>query len=150
MTGEVHVAAQPDYLGDPMSEHAERSPLVVEVRRMPPAPAVTVEVRGDIDLATAPHLQQRLETLLAEGVEDLVLDLRDVSFCDVPGLNVLVQVHAQLASRGGQLTVLRPCRTLRIMAGVLGLTDSLHLTPAPGACPPDCPDWADEDGAGTA
>jgi anti-sigma B factor antagonist len=123
-------------------------PLVVEVDRPAPA-AVTVEVLGEIDLATAPVLQERLESLLDTGVQDMILDLRGVPFCDVPGLNVLMRVQTQLWSRGGQLTVLGPSRTLRVMAAVLGLTECLHLMPAPGADPTDPADRADENGAGT-
>jgi anti-sigma B factor antagonist len=130
-----------------MPDRLARRPLVVEVDRPDLAAAVTVKVRGDIDLATAPVLQQRLESLLDAGVEDLILDLRGVPFCDVTGLNVLVRVQTQLGSRGGRLTVLRACPTLRIMAAILNLTDCLHLMPGPGADPAD---RADENGAGTA
>lgn len=108
---------------------------------------MTVKVQGDVDLATAPALRQRLETLLEEGVARLVLDLGAVPFCDVTGLNVLLLTQSQLKSRGGQLTVLRPCATLRVMAAALGLADCLHLMPAPEA---DRAERADENGAETA
>jgi anti-sigma B factor antagonist len=122
--------------------------LVVEVDRPAPA-AVTVEVLGELDLATAPALQERLESLLDTGVQDVILDLRGVPFCDVPGLNALLRVQTQLASRGGRLSVVGPPRTLRVTAAVLGLTECLHLMPAPGADSADPADRADEDGAGT-
>jgi len=122
--------------------------LVVEVDQPAPA-AVTVEVLGDIDLATAPALQERLVSLLDTGIQDMILDLRGVPFCDVSGLNVLLRVQTQLGSRGGQLSVVGASRTLRVMVTVLGLTEGLHLMPAPGAEPADPADRADEDGAGT-
>ena len=130
-----------------MPDRSDGWPLFVEVHRSDPALAATVKVRGEIDLATAPALQQRLGTLLDEGVEALVLDLSAVSFCDVTGLNLLLWVQSRLWSRGGQLTVLRPCPSLRIMAAALGLADSLHLAPAPGT---EQAERADRNRAGTA
>ena len=142
------MAAQPDYRGDRMPDRLGPSGgLDVEVDRREPAPAVTVKVRGEIDVATAPALQQRLETLLDGGVEDLVLDLQDVPFCDVSGLNMLLRVQTQLWARGGRLRVRRPCPTLRRMVAVLGLVDCLPLMATDG---PDRADGADEDGAGAA
>jgi anti-sigma B factor antagonist len=82
--------------------------------------ASTVKVSGDLDMATAPALRQRLESLLGEGVEDLVVDLRDVPFIDVAGLNVLLLIRSRLMLRGARLTVLRPCRSLKIMDVALG------------------------------
>jgi anti-anti-sigma factor len=125
--------------------------LVLVVDREDPAPVVTVTAQGEIDLATASALRQRLETLLDDAaVQDLVLDLRAVPFCDVTGLKVLVRTESRLRSRGGQLTVVRPCKTLRIVAGVLGLSDHLHLAPYDGADAADRDMSEDDDGAATA
>jgi hypothetical protein len=39
-----------------------------------------VRVTGEIDLATATEMRQRLEAVIAAGTGDLDLDLRDVTF----------------------------------------------------------------------
>jgi anti-anti-sigma factor len=116
--------------------------LIIEVRQAADVAAATVRVQGEVDLATAPALEHRLETLLREGVRSLALDLSAVPFCDVPGLNVLLRVESQLRSGGGLLTVYRPCPHLRLMVTVLGLADRLALTP------PARLDGAGEAGAG--
>ena len=51
---------------------------------------VVLAASGDFDLATAPHLRERLQDLLAGGAQRVVVDLRDVAFVDSIGLGVLV------------------------------------------------------------
>lgn len=47
-------------------------------------------VTGDIDLATAPSLEEQLQALLATGATRIAVDLEDVDFMDSTGLRVLV------------------------------------------------------------
>jgi anti-sigma B factor antagonist len=87
-------------------------------------------VRGEIDVANVADLQRRLDETLRADVQTLVVDLSEVSFCDVGALNLLLRIQSRLAARGGRLTVLGPCPPLQIMVGALGLADQLHLVPA--------------------
>jgi anti-sigma B factor antagonist len=101
----------------------------VEISTPDTAAAVTVTLEGDVDVATAPALQRRLDTVLSEGVEDLVVDVSDVPFIDVAGLTVLLRVQYRLSLRGGRLTVLGPSRALEIMTAALGV-ELLSAAPA--------------------
>jgi anti-sigma B factor antagonist len=123
-----------------------RGRLMVEVDGPDRTRSATVRLRGEIDLATAPGLQRKLETVLGEGVQDLVLDLCAVRFCDVPTLNVLLRAQSRLSSRGGRLTVLGPCPPLQVMINVLGLADRLPVT---GKGVTDPAERGGQDGAGT-
>jgi anti-anti-sigma factor len=91
--------------------------------------ATTVRLQGEVDLETAPALQQRLDALLDDGVQTLVLDMSGVPFCDVAALNVLLRIHARLAERGGHVVVFGATRALRIMVAALGLEGRLSLAP---------------------
>jgi len=71
--------------------HAE--PLAVEVSLGPDR--ARVFIRGELDLATAPALQQRVGELLATNGQHrslVVLDLDELTFCDSSGLRALLQL----------------------------------------------------------
>jgi anti-anti-sigma factor len=136
------VESRPDFPGNLMSDRGTSlRQLVVDIDRPTQAASATVRVHGVIDAASAPDLQHRLEALLGDGVQRLVLDFRAVPFCDVPALNMLLRIQSRLRSQGGRLAVLGACPQLRIMILALGLEGQLPLTPQPGA------DHADRDGA---
>ena len=51
-------------------------------------------LRGELDLATAPQLEQAVAERLDAGT-DVVVDLRELVFMDSTGLRVLVAAHAR-------------------------------------------------------
>ena len=59
---------------------------------------------GDIDLQTAPELRRHIERA-AEPGEDLVIDLRQVTFIDSPGLGTLIHCDRVRRERGGRLVL---------------------------------------------
>ena len=60
---------------------------------------VVVAVTGDIDIHTAPQLEQCLAGLLAEGRTEVVVDLAGVSFLDSSALGVLIEARTKLEDR---------------------------------------------------
>ncbi|WP_405835718.1 STAS domain-containing protein [Streptomyces sp. NBC_01518] len=63
---------------------------------------LVVAVAGEIDQETGGSLRQALE--LPEGAAPrVVIDLRDVSFMDSSGINILIAVQTILAEAGGWL-----------------------------------------------
>jgi anti-anti-sigma factor len=53
-----------------------------------------VQVRGELDLATAGSLAARGYAAIGRQARVLLLDLAGVSFCDVRGLSALVRIAA--------------------------------------------------------
>ncbi|MGP3987173.1 STAS domain-containing protein [Streptomyces sp. 3N207] len=86
---------------------------------------VTVmELRGEIDIRTAPFLAARLDRLTAGPHPDLVLDLRSVSFMDCSGLRLLCRARNRTLARGGRLRLVTgSSHFLRILkhTGLAGL-----------------------------
>ncbi|HEU4974560.1 MAG TPA: STAS domain-containing protein [Baekduia sp.] len=56
----------------------------------PDRDVVVVRPVGELDLATADHVDATLADLRAAGFPELVLDLRDVTFLDSSGVRLLV------------------------------------------------------------
>jgi anti-anti-sigma factor len=106
--------------------------LRVEVHRGPAPPGAWVRAAGEVDLATVPILQAELDALLSTGYCHVDLDLGEVAFCDVVGLNMLLRVHAAVAAVGGRLTLHHPCPTLRTMLRVLRLERAFEPIPRNG------------------
>ncbi len=69
---------------------------------------LVVRAAGEIDLATAPVLQQRLSEAIEAKSRDVAVDLADVSFMDSTGLVALVEARESLERLGRQLIIVRP------------------------------------------
>jgi anti-sigma B factor antagonist len=87
---------------------------------------VTVRVAGEIDMASAPCLWDRLEKELGEADIHLTLDFSEVSFVDSEGIKVLAAAYHRLKSSGGEMSIVgcgrAICRVFEILgiSGVLG------------------------------
>jgi anti-sigma B factor antagonist len=96
-----------------------------------------VAVSGEIDVATAPQLQERLHSLIARGQATLVLDLLAVTFLDSTALGVLVGALKRCREQGGQLQlVVADPRIMKIfeitgLTTVFPIVDSLAAVGAP-------------------
>lgn len=62
-------------------------------------------VSGEIDIATAPSLREKLHSLLADGKMQLIIDLDEVTFLDSTALGVLVGVLKRARTEGGELRI---------------------------------------------
>lgn len=67
---------------------------------------VLVSARGELDLATAPQLEEALLPLVRSG-RHAVLDLRGLDFMDSSGVRVVVTAHTAAAEHEGRLTLVR-------------------------------------------
>jgi anti-sigma B factor antagonist len=86
-----------------------------------------VTVAGEIDIATAARLRERLSELAAGG-RPLVADLDRVRFIDSAGLAALVGAANRAAAHGGSLHVVCARPQVRQLFRLTGL--DLRLSPA--------------------
>ena len=79
---------------------------------------------GELDLATTGQLEQQLHELRDAGFEQIVLDLRELTFIDSSGIRILVAEHhyAEQAEHGFSLISGPPAvqRALEV-CGLLGV-----------------------------
>jgi anti-sigma B factor antagonist len=62
-----------------------------------------VAVRGEVDLATAPALKNRLLDLVTSGVTEIVVDLTETDFLDSTGLGAVVAAYKRVRAHDGHL-----------------------------------------------
>jgi anti-anti-sigma factor len=104
----------------------------------PPALRITVEsdggttvlrLVGELDLASADLLRERVRTLLGHGtvLERLVLDLAGLEFLDVTGLGALLETRRKLAAIDATLTLRRPRPMVVRMLALLDLDGALQI-----------------------
>ncbi len=86
--------------------------LGIEVDESRP-PHVVVAVSGEVDIATAPKLREKLVELASHGAQQVVVDLDDVDFLDSTGLGVLIGGMKRLRGLEGDLTLV--CTQPRIL-----------------------------------
>jgi anti-anti-sigma factor len=67
-------------------------------------PFTVITLAGELDLSTAPRLQQELIRTRTTSPR-LVLDMAGLTFMDTTGLRVIVKAHAHAQESGGTVTL---------------------------------------------
>jgi anti-sigma B factor antagonist len=89
---------------------------------------VSLVVRGEIDMATAPQLRDALMELVDAGATRVTLDCRRLDFLDSSGIGVLIAVRKRLGDEGS-LTLEAPQAHVRKVLELTGVSE--HVTIAP-------------------
>lgn len=66
---------------------------------------VSIEVEGEVDLATVDQLQQAIDAVFADSAEGLVVDLTGSSFMDSTGLKALVMSNRKFDEAGRSFAI---------------------------------------------
>jgi anti-sigma B factor antagonist len=88
-----------------------------------------VQLRGELDLTTAPQLERLLDQLRRDGHHQITLDLSGLEFLCAAGLAVLLHADQALRAAGGRLVLTRPTRLARRMLAITGLDATLTIQP---------------------
>lgn len=87
--------------------------------------------KGEIDVATAPALRDRLYELCATG-RIVVVDLREVSFLDSSALGVLVGARRRCRESGGDLRLVIDTPRVRRLFDITGLNTVFDIVDGTG------------------
>jgi anti-sigma B factor antagonist len=93
--------------------------------------AAVIVVRGELDLASSPALEEQLEQLRGSETKLLVLDLRELEFMDSTGLSIIVNAHQRLAEDGRELTLVRGPQQVQRLLDLTGVAERLRLVDSP-------------------
>jgi anti-sigma B factor antagonist len=102
----------------------EEQGLIITVGRRPGYVLVTVS--GEIDIATAGQLRDRLAGPAGSG-QRVIIDFGGVSFIDAAGAGVLADAAARAAARGGSLQLAAAGWQVRRVLALTGLDRSIPL-----------------------
>ncbi|RKR89659.1 anti-anti-sigma factor [Micromonospora pisi] len=91
---------------------------------------VVVAVAGELDMATAPQLQDEITDLLDRGKPRLVFNLAELTFCDSTGLSVFVRAKNSSDEAGGVVRLAAPQRGVLRILEVSGLVEVLQTHPS--------------------
>jgi anti-anti-sigma factor len=92
-----------------------------------------VALRGELDLVTVSKVAEVLDglALRPDGVRHLVLDLRGVTFMDLPGLRELIKQNEYARVNRHNLAVVRGTRAINRLLELTGVGDVLVLVDDP-------------------
>jgi anti-sigma B factor antagonist len=86
-----------------------------------PGSPLVVEIRGEIDIQSAPGLRDELLRVIRRCGPRLDLDLAGVTFMDCAGLNVLLATRRRALLEEGSVRVVRASPRVRRVISLLGL-----------------------------
>jgi two-component system, OmpR family, sensor kinase len=89
---------------------------------------VVLRLRGDLDLASADAVAERLDALSAAG-EPVLLDLDNLAFMDSSGLRVVLQAAENSRTSGWRFMLTPGSQQVRHLFDSAGVTDRLPIEP---------------------
>jgi stage II sporulation protein AA (anti-sigma F factor antagonist) len=93
---------------------------------------VQIVLRGEIDLANASDVGDRIHAAISNRTRAAWIDLSDVSYIDSAGLHVLFELAARLPTLQIALELVAPIGSqVRRVMELCGLTSVVTVSPAP-------------------
>jgi anti-anti-sigma factor len=72
-----------------------------------------VHIEGKVTFEYCPVLQNRMDSLLAEGARQIVIDFKDVPFIDSSGVGEVLRLFKRMRELGGEVVLMNPNQKLR-------------------------------------
>ena len=104
----------------------------LDVRPVDHPLGVVLTLGGELDLATVPVLQERLDHAV-RGKSAVVIDLSRLRFIDSSGLHLLVRAERQLRDSGVQLMLVRGPRAVHRVFALTSLDSRFEFCESPSA-----------------
>lgn len=116
-----------EYLS-PVDPDPELFECVVEPHR----DVLVIRPAGELDVETVSAFNEAVEDLPLDGFGRVILDLRDLEFCDSTGLHAIMALARGISDETSFGIIPGPARVQRVFV-VTGLADALPFIDAEGA-----------------
>jgi anti-sigma B factor antagonist len=84
---------------------------------------------GELDMSARFQAEQALDRLLATPLDQLVVDLGEVTFVDSTGMGLILETHERARSEGFSLRLLRGPAEVQRVFELAGVADLLPFAP---------------------
>ena len=106
------------------------------VQRSDDTTQVQLRLRGDLDLYSAPELDDALVAVEGEKWPTIVLDMRELNFIDSMALRLVMRTQARAEQDGRRMVIVRGPQFLDRVLELSGLEGHLEILDEPPALPP--------------
>lgn len=89
---------------------------------------LTIEVTGELDMATKPHLIAFVEKMLKDGDTSVSLDLAGLTFIDAVGIGALIGLRNHISGQGADLLLIKSPNCVKRLLRLTGLDEHLRPT----------------------
>src|SRR5262245_46655749 len=97
-----------------MSRRSGKAIEVIDVRSAVHESSLDVALSGELDMAASFRVESELERLLAApGIDNVVLDLAEISFLDSAGLGALLSIREQATRLGRDMRIDRMSESVK-------------------------------------
>ncbi len=93
----------------------------------------TVSLRGELDISSAPTLEDALQRIEADSPTVIYVDLRGLEFMDSTGLRTLVSADQRAREAGRRLAIVRGPEAVDRVFNVTRLDERLDLVDDPAS-----------------
>jgi anti-sigma B factor antagonist len=95
--------------------------------------AVSIVLSGELDISTAPRVEEELQRVEETGPAVIVLDLRELEFMDSTGLRVIVSADGRAREADRSLRLVRGPEAVQRIFRVTRLDERLEIGDDPEA-----------------
>ncbi len=95
-------------------------------------PVARLALEGELDLASAGHVEECLASVEEGAPQRIVIDLDGLAFIDSTGLRTLIQAAARARERGGELLLRPGDESIQRVFELTGATAVLHFEAVAG------------------
>ena len=88
---------------------------------------LTLSLTGELDLASAPILEEAIGAIPREDIRELVFDLQDLAFIDSTGLRLIIRTARLAADGGPRFAIQRVPDQARRLFEIAGVIERLNV-----------------------